>query len=167
MPSSSRWGACASKSTGWTFARICSRSPVRGSMGRLMRLSRIGATVLRYRLDELVDRSGVAEEQLPPMLRMIWRVSPTRWLPSPADPPARRLRLAIETLGPVFIKFGQILSTRRDLLPADFADELAMLQDRVAPFPGAEARARIEVSLGTPLTDVSSTFDEQPLASAS
>jgi len=136
-------------------------------MGRLMRLSRIGATVLRYRLDELVDRSGVAEEQLPAMLRMIWSVSPTRWLPSPADPPARRLRLAIETLGPVFIKFGQILSTRRDLLPADFADELAMLQDRVAPFPGAEARARIEVSLGTPLTDVFSTFDEQPLASAS
>ncbi len=132
-----------------------------------MRLSRIGATVLRHRLDELIDRTGVAEEQLPGALRLLWRVSPTRWLPTPADPPAHRLRLALETLGPVFIKFGQILSTRRDLLAPDYAEELAKLQDRVPPFPGAEARAKIETSLGQPLAEVFAAFDEQPLASAS
>jgi ubiquinone biosynthesis protein len=132
-----------------------------------MRLSRIGATVLRYRLDELIDRTGVAEEQLPPALRMAWRLSPTRWLPTPADSPARRLRLAIETLGPVFIKFGQILSTRRDLLSPDYANELAKLQDRVPPFPGAEARAIVETALGARLSDVFAAFEEAPLASAS
>ncbi len=136
-------------------------------MSRLMRLSRIGTTVLRQRLDELIDRSGVADEQLPTPLRVLWRLSPTRWLPTPADPPARRLRLALEALGPVFIKFGQILSTRRDLLAPDYAEELAKLQDRVPPFPGAEARAKIQASLGVPLADVFASFDEQPLASAS
>ena len=136
-------------------------------MSRLMRLSRIGTTVMRYRLDELIDRTGVADEQLPPPLRLLWRISPTRWLPTPNDPPARRLRLALETLGPVFIKFGQILSTRRDLLSPDYAEELAKLQDRVPPFPGPQARAKIETSLGQPLADVFASFDEQPLASAS
>ncbi len=132
-----------------------------------MRLSRIGATVVRHRLDDLLDRTGVAEEQLPAPLRLLWRLSPTRWLPKPKDPPAHRLRLALETLGPVFIKFGQILSTRRDLLAPDYADELAKLQDRVPPFPGDQARAKIEASLGKPLSDVFASFDEQPLASAS
>jgi len=136
-------------------------------MSRLMRLSRIGTTVLRYRLDELIDRTGVAEEQLPAPLRLLWRISPTRWLPTPSDAPARRLRLALEALGPVFIKFGQILSTRRDLLPSDYAEELAKLQDRVPPFPGIEARAKIEASLRKPLSEIFASFDEQPLASAS
>jgi ubiquinone biosynthesis protein len=136
-------------------------------MSQLGRLTRIGATVLRYRLDDLIDRSGVAEEQLSPILRLLWRASPTRWLRQPKDPPARRLRLALESLGPVFIKFGQILSTRRDLLPPDFADELAHLQDRVPPFAGALARAKVESSLEQPLSDVFASFDETPLASAS
>jgi ubiquinone biosynthesis protein len=136
-------------------------------MSSASRLARIGATVLQHRLDELIDRTGVAEEQLPAPLRFIWRISPTRWLPTPHDPPAHRLRLALESLGPVFIKFGQILSTRRDLLPSDYAEELAKLQDRVPPFPGTEARAKIEKSLGLPLTEVFASFDEQPLASAS
>ena len=136
-------------------------------MSRLKRLSRIATTVLRHRLDELIDRTGVADEQLPAPLRLLWRISPTRWLPKPKDPPARRLRLALESLGPVFIKFGQILSTRRDLLPSDYAEELAKLQDRVPPFPGAQARAKVEASLGVPLSDVFASFDEQPLASAS
>ena len=136
-------------------------------MSRLTRLSKIGAIALRHRLDDLIDRSGVAEEQLPTPLRLLWQISPTRWLPRPAEPPARRLRLALESLGPVSIKFGQILSTRRDLLPEDYAEELAKLQDRVPPFPGTEARAKIEASLGVPLTDVFASFDEQPLASAS
>ncbi|MBN8482449.1 MAG: 2-polyprenylphenol 6-hydroxylase, partial [Xanthomonadales bacterium] len=70
-------------------------------------------------------------------------------------------------LGPIFVKFGQILSTRRDLLPADIADELTRLQDRVAPFPGVLARAAVERGLGAPVTTLYAAFDEQPLASAS
>src|SRR5690606_31731220 len=69
--------------------------------------------------------------------------------------------------GPIFVKFGQILSTRRDLLPSDIALELAHLQDRVAPFPGAEARFIVERSLGQPLAAIFAEFDETPLASAS
>ena len=78
-----------------------------------------------------------------------------------------KARLALETLGPVFIKFGQILSTRRDLLAPDYAEELAKLQDRVPPFPGAKRARKIQASLGVPLADVFASFDEQPLASAS
>ncbi|HKD54803.1 MAG TPA: ubiquinone biosynthesis regulatory protein kinase UbiB, partial [Steroidobacteraceae bacterium] len=72
-----------------------------------------------------------------------------------------------EELGPIFVKFGQALSTRRDLLPPDLADELAKLQDRVPPFPGATARALIEASLGAPVSTVFASFDETPLAAAS
>lgn len=136
-------------------------------MSRLTRLSRITGTVARYRLDELLDHSGVTDEQLPGFLRILWKLSPTRWLPRPKVPPARRLRLALESLGPVFIKFGQLLSTRRDLLPSDFADELANLQDRVPPFPGAQAVTIVETALGATLDEVFLTFDEVPLASAS
>ena len=121
-------------------------------MSRLTRLSRIGAIALRHRLDDLIDRSGVAEEQLPTPLRLLWRISPTRWLPRPAEPPARRLRLALESLG---TRIDQH-SDRSFLhgvtcLPEDYAEELAKLQDRVPPFPGTEARAKIEASLGVPL----------------
>ena len=77
------------------------------------------------------------------------------------------IRLALEELGPIFVKFGQALSTRRDLLPPDVADELAILQDRVPPFPGAEARAIIEQTYGRPVTEVFERFDEEPLAAAS
>ncbi|MCP5113337.1 MAG: ubiquinone biosynthesis regulatory protein kinase UbiB, partial [bacterium] len=70
-------------------------------------------------------------------------------------------------LGPIFVKFGQLLSTRRDLLPEDLAHELARLQDRVPPFPGSEARALIEKAYGHPLEQVLDEFDEAPLASAS
>ena len=136
-------------------------------MSRLTRLSRITATVARHRLDELLDHSGVTDDQLPRSLRILWRLSPTRWLPRPKTPPARRLRLALESLGPVFIKFGQLLSTRRDLLPSDFADELANLQDRVPPFSGARAATIVETALGATLDTVFLNFDEVPLASAS
>jgi ubiquinone biosynthesis protein len=78
-----------------------------------------------------------------------------------------RLRLALEELGPIFVKFGQAVSTRRDLLPPDIADELAMLQDRVPPFPGATARALIEQAYGRPVTQAFASFDETPLAAAS
>jgi ubiquinone biosynthesis protein len=78
-----------------------------------------------------------------------------------------RLRRALETLGPIFVKFGQVLSTRRDLLPVDIADELARLQDQVPPFASALAVAEVERSLGRPLAEVFSSFEEQPVASAS
>jgi hypothetical protein len=71
-----------------------------------------------------------------------------------------RLRLALEELGPIFVKFGQALSTRRDLLPADIADELAKLQDRVPPFPGALARSMIEQAYGTTLETRLQAFEE-------
>ena len=82
-------------------------------------------------------------------------------------PRAERLRLALEELGPIFVKFGQALSTRRDLLPVDIADELAKLQDRVPPFDGKVARAIIEGAYGRTAEQVFSVFEETPLAAAS
>jgi ubiquinone biosynthesis protein len=84
-----------------------------------------------------------------------------------SKPRASRLREAFEALGPIFIKFGQVLSTRRDMLAPDFADELAKLQDRVPPFSGEIAIATIEQALGKPLHDLYASFDRQPVASAS
>ena len=87
------------------------------------------------------------------------------------EPRGARLRQALERLGPIFIKFGQVLSTRRDLLPADIADELALLQDRVPPFDGLAARALVEAGLlkelGRRFEDVFESFDNTPVASAS
>ena len=84
-----------------------------------------------------------------------------------SKPRAVRLREALESLGPIFVKFGQMLSTRRDLLAPDFADELAKLQDRVPPFSSDRAIAEIERGLGMPLTQAFSEFDPTPIASAS
>jgi ubiquinone biosynthesis protein len=135
-------------------------------VSQTLRAARILRTVIKYRLDVLIDPDSVATDRLPAWLGIVWRLA-SRFGRSREDPPARRLREALEALGPVFIKFGQILSTRRDLLPADFADELALLQDRVPPFPGAEARAIVERSLGKPVASLFRAFDEVPLASAS
>lgn len=90
-----------------------------------------------------------------------------RWLRERNVPPGVRIRRSLEDLGPIFVKFGQILSTRRDLLPADIADELERLQDRVPPFPGEVARRIIETAYQKPIGEVFSAFDEVPLASAS
>jgi ubiquinone biosynthesis protein len=86
---------------------------------------------------------------------------------STGRPRAVRLREALETLGPIFVKFGQVLSTRRDLLPPDVADELAKLQDQVPPFPSGQAVAEIERGLGKPVDAVFATFEREPQASAS
>ncbi len=83
------------------------------------------------------------------------------------DPRGVRLRLALETLGPVFVKFGQALSTRRDLIAPDIANELAKLQDQVPPFPGEQARAILEQIYGRPLQEVFAEFETEPVASAS
>jgi ubiquinone biosynthesis protein len=125
------------------------------------RLIGIGTTLVRYRLDDMLD--------LLPGLRVL------RWLrgfvPRRGDiaqlSRGARLRLALQDLGPLFVKFGQILSTRRDLLPVDIAEELTLLQDRVAPFPGALAQQTIERELGKPIGELFRSFDLTPLASAS
>jgi ubiquinone biosynthesis protein len=93
---------------------------------------------------------------------------PLSWL-SPSKNLARgqRIRLALEALGPVFIKFGQVLSTRRDLLPEDIADELAKLQDDVPPFSNELSKEIIEKALGVPLNEIFKSFDPTPIASAS
>jgi ubiquinone biosynthesis protein len=127
---------------------------------RLFRLFKIVLVSSRYGLDEMVlahDPSG----RLPKLARLVgfWRRFD--------EPPAIRLRKALEALGPIFVKFGQVLSTRRDLLPTDFADELAKLQDRVPPFPGERAVAQIEASFGRPIHAIYAEFDPVPVASAS
>ncbi|MFM7705096.1 MAG: ubiquinone biosynthesis regulatory protein kinase UbiB, partial [Rubrivivax sp.] len=82
-------------------------------------------------------------------------------------PRGERLRQGLERMGPIFVKFGQVLSTRRDLIPLDVADELARLQDRVPPFPAAQSRALVEKAFGRPIGDVFARFDAEPVASAS
>ncbi len=128
-------------------------------MTHIRRFLRIIWTIGRYRLDEAAQ-SAVPESRL-------LRLSPFVLLGRPKRSAAERLRLALEDLGPIFVKFGQILSTRRDLLPTDYADELARLQDRVPPFSAETAIARIEASIGSPIGEVFATFDEVPIASAS
>jgi ubiquinone biosynthesis protein len=129
-------------------------------MRRLYRGFVIVWVALRYGLDELVLTSFQK-----PWLRVVARVvSIGRNLDAPRG---QRLREALERLGPIFVKFGQVLSTRRDLLPPDIADELAFLQDRVPPFPSSVAIATIERAFRRPVSDVFLQFDETPVASAS
>ena len=128
----------------------------------LPRVVHVAAVLVRYRIDDLIDEAH--------------GMRPLRWLrallPRPrkqiaALPRGARLRLALTELGPIWVKAGQVLSTRRDLIPEDVADELAHLQDQVPPFPGAIARAIVEESLGKPIGELYASFDEAPLASAS
>ncbi|HEX5092023.1 MAG TPA: ubiquinone biosynthesis regulatory protein kinase UbiB [Burkholderiales bacterium] len=111
----------------------------------MIRLARILWVALRFRLYRLLPR----------------------FARDPDPDRGERLRRALETLGPIFVKFGQVLSTRRDLLPADIADELARLQDRVAPFDADLARAEVERGIGRPVEEVFAEFSREPVASAS
>ncbi len=131
------------------------------------RLLRILRLLLTYRLDTLLDAAALDTSALPWHLRLLWTLRPSRLLPQPKDNDARRLRLALEALGPVFIKFGQVLSTRKDLLPDSFAEELALLQDQVPPFAPAKARELLEAALGQPITTAFAGFTDAPLAAAS
>lgn len=131
-------------------------------MKSVLRATKIGRVLLRYRLDALLDDTPV-ERWLKVMRPFVPRASHD----VAALSPGARLRLALQELGPIFVKFGQILSTRRDLVPPDIADELALLQDRVAPFDGEEARALVERALGRSIDDAYLSFDTTPLASAS
>lgn len=128
----------------------------------MFRASRIGRVILRYRLDDLLDGTpverwlGIAKPFVPRASADI--ASQSR---------GARLRLALQELGPIFVKFGQILSTRRDLVPPDVAAELTLLQDRVKPFDGERALQIVEQALGLPITEAFASFDTTPLASAS
>jgi ubiquinone biosynthesis protein len=129
-------------------------------IGRLLQIQRV---LVRHGLDEIV----LATHLFRP-LRVFFYLSPATWFERRrGGSRGERIRLALEELGPIFVKFGQALSTRRDLLPEDVADELEKLQDRVPPFPGAEARAIVERAYGRPVTEAFEQFDETPLAAAS
>lgn len=127
---------------------------------RLFRLLKIFVVTLRFGLDELI----LSHSRLRPLQRLLnlllfWR----RLQQSRGE----RLRLALEALGPIFVKFGQVLSTRRDLIPPDVAEELSRLQDQVPPFPYAEVERIIEAAFNKPLHEVFGQLDPIPVASAS
>jgi ubiquinone biosynthesis protein len=128
----------------------------------LSRLLDIQGVLVRHGLDEII----LATHLFRP-LRFTFYLSPATWFQRErAGSRGERLRLAFEELGPIFMKFGQMLSTRRDLLPRDIADELEKLQDRVPPFSGADAIAIIELAYGRPVAEVFGHFEEKPLAAA-
>src|SRR5258705_7410481 len=133
---------CATRSSGWKSGS--------STLARLLRVARIFAVGLRFGLYEFIPR-----------------FSYNRLFISKTKPRGQRLREALETLGPIFVKFGQVLSTRRDLLPLDIADELAKLQDQVPPFDPELAFAEIERSLGCRVNDVFAALQRTPIASAS
>ena len=127
---------------------------------RILRLLKILRISLRFGLDEFL----LGHERVR-LLRTV--VSATLYSRDLSAPRAVRLRHALEALGPIFVKFGQVLSTRRDLIPPDIAEELARLQDQVPPFPGADVERILAAAYGKPLTQVFARFDLTPIASAS
>ncbi len=127
---------------------------------RLLRLARILYVSQRYGLDEFV----LGHERVRGLRPLVNRMLFWRDLNAPR---AVRLRLALESLGPIFVKFGQVLSTRRDLLPPDIADELAMLQDRVPPFAWEDVEATLKRAFRREVGEVFRAFEHVPVASAS
>ena len=129
-------------------------------MRRVLRLVVIVYTMLRFGLDE-VALSSFRQRWV---RALAWTVTRGRRFDQPRGV---RLRLAFERLGPIFVKFGQVLSTRRDLLPPDVSDELAKLQDSVPPIPAAQAAALVRKAYGRPTDQVFASFDAEAVASAS
>ncbi len=126
----------------------------------ILRLIKIMHVALKYGFDEFLLGHERFRWLRPTVLALtFWR--------DLSKPRAERLRLALQDLGPIFVKFGQMLSTRRDLLPADIADELARLQDRVPPFPSEQVLATLRRAYGKPVEQVFKSFDHEPIASAS
>ena len=111
----------------------------------LLRLLAIQRVLVRHGLDDLIKSTHLLRP-----FRFLFYISPWTWGVRKSDKPqAVRIREALQELGPIYVKFGQITSTRRDLIAPDIADELALLQDQVPPFPGAEAQAIVEKALKT------------------
>jgi hypothetical protein len=140
--------------------RVSSTFPLTIPRMRLLRLTIIFFVILKYGLDDFLT-GHERFRAVRPMARAL-----TFWRDTSA-PRAVRLRLALEDLGPIFVKFGQMLSTRRDLIPLDIADELAKLQDGVPPFSSDEVIAMLTRVYGRPVEDVFKSFDRAPVASAS
>ena len=129
----------------------------------LLRLLQIQRALVRHRLDDFVRATHLYRP-----FRFFVLLSPWTWFQrSRGVTRGERLRLALQELGPIFVKFGQAVSTRRDLLPADIADELAKLQDRVPPFDGHTAVATVEAAFGRPIAEIFAEFQHAPLAAAS
>src|SRR5450631_1725857 len=129
-------------------------------MMRIARLVRIHLVALRFGLDEFVLGHARVRGVRPFVNRVLfWR--------DLSQPRGVRLREALQALGPIFVKFGQMLSTRRDLLPPDIADELARLQDRVPPFATVDVLATLQRAYGKPADQVFKSFSREPIASAS
>ena len=129
------------------------------SFSHLLRIARV---LIRHNLDEFVQGFNLGK----PWIRLL-KLVPQRWRSNHDQPRGVRLRLALEELGPVFVKFGQVLSTRPDLIPADIHTELTKLQDRVPPFPSELAIETIETAYGDSLSDHFAHFEQEPIASAS
>jgi ubiquinone biosynthesis protein len=129
---------------------------------QFFRLLRINFVLMRHGLDDIVFATHLFRP-----FRFIIYLNPVNWFLRKRASRAERVRRALEDLGPIFTKFGQMLSTRRDLLPDDVADELERLQDAVPPFPGAAAKQIIEKAFGRPVEEIFDEFEPEPLASAS
>lgn len=129
---------------------------------QLLRVIQIQRVLIRHGFDEIV----FSVPALSPLSFFLYLL-PWNWIRRDGRPHAERIRAVLEDLGPLFVKFGQLLSTRRDLLPDDIADELARLQDHVPPFPGTQARDIVEKAFQRPVEEVFAEFDLTPLASAS
>ena len=129
----------------------------RRTIARLISIQRV---LVRYGLDDVIRQTHLLRP-----LRFIFYFFPRRR--DSSAPLGERIRLALEELGPIFIKFGQAISTRRDLLPLEVADELAKLQDEVPPFPAEQAMAILSAAYGKPLDEVFARFDVEPFAAAS
>lgn len=130
--------------------------------GQLLRLLYIQRVLVRNGFDEIVFSLNLFRN-----LRFLQYLLPWNWFAHDRLPRATRLRIVLEQLGPIYIKLGQMLSTRRDMLPDDIITEFTRLQDNVAPFPGTVARQMVEQALGSDIQDIFTGFDEVPLASAS
>ena len=128
----------------------------------VLRLIHINWVLVLHGLDEIVLKTHLFRP-----VRYLAFFTPSYWLKANTEPRGVRIRRALEDLGPIYVKFGQALSTRKDILPDDISDELVKLQDRVPPFGNEIARGIIEKELGMSIADAFAEFDPEPLASAS
>jgi ubiquinone biosynthesis protein len=132
------------------------------TLRQFARMLKISAILSRYQLDEFLEATRLYRP-----MRLLRVVTPWGRPDMAGKPRGERLRMALNEMGPIYVKFGQIISTRRDLVALDIADELALLQDQVPPFPGTEAQAIVEKALKKPVSELFGSFELEPLASAS